>query len=149
MTKASQSHAMINVALGAMTEVPTALLDTRKNEEPPTGPHLGSSRPSSPLPEGDQLDVRVSNHAIRRLQQRFGKFRKWTRSQCECWIIEMVKRPDISVIRSTGEVFVRTSIGPRTLFLAVMPSETGTSCLVRTALSHAFAVNNPTRARRN
>jgi hypothetical protein len=106
--------------------------------------HNSDTSPA-PLGKGDHMDVMVSNHAIHRLRQRFGCFRRWTGERCERWIMDMVKQPDFMVRRSTGEILIRTSVGPRSLFFAVMPSADGASCLVRTVLPHAFAVNNLTR----
>lgn len=87
-------------------------------------------------------DVVVSDHAVRRLRLRFGSTRNWSRSRCECWIAQAVIDACVVINRKNGEYYARADLFGRSVYLAVMPSQDGTTCLVRTTLPHAFAANN-------
>jgi hypothetical protein len=92
-------------------------------------------------------DVVVSDHAVRRLRLRFRSTRRWSRSRCERWIAQAVIHASLVIKRTNGEYYAKADVLGQSVYLAVMPSQDGTTCLVRTALPHAFAANNLNRRR--
>lgn len=94
---------------------------------------------------GDNLiprNVVVSDHAVRRLRLRFGLTRSWSWRRCEHWIVQAILAARIVIQRRDGEIYARADLVGRALYIAVIPSADGGTCLVRTVLPHSFAENN-------
>jgi len=89
--------------------------------------------------------VVVSDHAIGRLRLRFRRARSWSRQQCERWIVEAVNGARFTIKRKNGEVYIQATLFGHSLYLALLPSADGATCLVRTILPHDFAANNLNR----
>lgn len=89
--------------------------------------------------------VVVTDHAIKRLRSRIGRTRRWTYRQCELWIADAATTARVVIHRANGEDYLLAKLFERSLYLAVLPSADGSTCLVRTVLPFAFALSNLTR----